>query len=35
MDCFNFCFEEGRELETMVIRLADGRVGWRGWWEQW
>ena len=35
MDCFNFCFEEGRELETMVIRLVDGRVGWRGWWEQW
>jgi hypothetical protein len=35
LDCFNFCFEEGRELTTMVIRLADGRVGWRGWWEQW
>lgn len=34
-DCFNFCFPEGRELETMLFPAADGRLALRVWWEQW
>jgi hypothetical protein len=34
-DCFNFCFPDGRELETMIVKTADGRTGLRVFWEQW
>ena len=34
-DCFNFCFEDGHELETFVARLPDGRCGYRVHWTQW
>ena len=32
--CFNFCFSEGRELDTRILR-KDGRLGLRVYWEQW
>jgi len=32
---FNFCFPQGRELETSVVPAADGRLGLRVFWEQW
>ncbi len=34
-DCFNFRFPEGRELETMLLPGADGRLALRVFWEQW
>jgi len=34
-DCFNFCFPERRELETMIIPADDGRPALRVFWEQW
>jgi hypothetical protein len=33
--CFNYCFPEGRELETMIVPAADGRPALRVFWEQW
>jgi hypothetical protein len=34
-DCFNFCFPDGHELETMVVPTNDGKTGLRVFWEQW
>ncbi|HSK75922.1 MAG TPA: hypothetical protein VLQ45_05655 [Thermoanaerobaculia bacterium] len=34
-DCFNFCFPEGWELETMIVPDEDGRTALRVFWEQW
>lgn len=34
LDSFDLRFEGGGEFETQVIHLADGRTGWRGYWEQ-
>jgi len=32
---FNFCFPEGKELETMLVRDQDNRQALRVFWEQW
>ena len=34
-DCFNFCFPDGHELETMIVGTNDGKTGLRVFWEQW
>lgn len=34
-DCFNFCFPDGHELETMIVQTNDGKIGLRIFWEQW
>ena len=34
-DCFNFCFPEGHELETMIVQTSDGKTALRVFWEQW
>lgn len=34
-DCFNFCFPQRRELETMILPANDGRPALRVFWEQW
>lgn len=34
-DCFNFCFPEGWELETMIVSDQDGHTALRVFWEQW
>ena len=33
--CFNFCFDNGYELETMLIPGNDGRLCLRVFWERW
>lgn len=34
-DCFNFCFPDGHELETMIIPTNEGKTALRVFWEQW
>ena len=34
-DCFNFCFPDGHELETMIVPTSEGKTGLRVFWEQW
>ena len=34
-DCFNFCFPDGHELETMMISTGDEKTVLRVFWEQW
>jgi hypothetical protein len=34
-DCFNFCFPEGWELDTMIVSDPEGRTALRVFWEQW
>jgi hypothetical protein len=32
---FNFCFPEGKELETMLVHDPDKKLALRVFWEQW
>lgn len=34
-DCFNFCFPDGMELETMIVPGDQGKPALRIFWEQW
>ncbi len=34
-DCFNFCFPNGVELDTNVVKDPQGRTALRVFWEQW
>jgi hypothetical protein len=33
--CFNFCFDNGYELETMLVPTDDGQLSLRVFWERW
>ncbi len=35
LDCFNFCFPQKMELETMIMPGTDGKNCLRVFWEQW
>ena len=34
-NCFNFCFPNGHELETMLVPTQEGKTALRIFWEQW
>jgi len=33
--CFNLCFPDGHELDSMILRDGQGRPALRVFWEQW
>jgi hypothetical protein len=35
MNCFNFCFPEGMELNTTIVPTKEGKNALRVFWEQW